>query len=193
MDTASYKTISSKSEGVYKEKGSKFLAFAFQVTNEEEIKEALKQLRIEHPSARHHCYAWKINPENTQTRANDDGEPSSTAGKPILGQIESFGLTNVLICVIRYFGGTLLGASGLIKAYRNAAKDALEQADVIEKYVYRTRLVEVKYEFLGEWMKVIKEQGWSYEHLSIGEICKLKLEIPLNEMEIFIRAESEIN
>lgn len=193
MDTATYKTISLKSEGVYKEKGSKFLAFAFQVTNEEEVKEALRQLRIEHPSARHHCYAWKINPENIQTRANDDGEPSSTAGKPILGQIESFGLTNVLICVIRYFGGTLLGASGLIKAYRNAAKNALEQADVIEKYVYRTRLVEVRYELLGEWMKVIKEQDWSYEHLSIGEICKLKLEIPLNEMEIFIRAESEIN
>jgi len=189
----SYLSIAHRSEGIYKEKGSKFIAIAFPVANEEEVKEALKQVRIEHPSARHHCYAYKINPEQTQIRANDDGEPSSTAGKPILGQIESFGLINVLICVVRYFGGTLLGASGLIRAYRNGAKDALENAEIVSRNVNKTLQVNVKYELLGEWMKIIKDQNWNYTKLEIGENCRFDVEIPLNDLLLFKNKEEELS
>ena len=119
-----YQTIEKESQGYFKDKGSKFYAFAFPVTNEEQVKEILARLRKEHHSARHHCFAWRFGTENVSFRANDDGEPSSTAGKPILGQLLTCNVTNILVVVIRYFGGTLLGVSGLINAYRNAAADA---------------------------------------------------------------------
>ena len=130
-----YKTIEKPSEGLFKDKGSKFISFAFPVDNEEEIKEIVQSIKKEHHSARHHCYAWRLGADQLLFRANDDGEPSSTAGKPILGQIQSFDLTNILIVVVRYFGGTLLGVSGLINAYRNAALDAINQAEIVEKLV----------------------------------------------------------
>jgi uncharacterized YigZ family protein len=133
--TDSYKTIKKESQGYFKDKGSKFLAFAFPVKSEEEIKEILTRLRKEHHSARHHCYAWRLGSEEITFRANDDGEPSSTAGKPILGQLLSFEVTNILIIVVRYFGGTLLGVSGLINAYKNAAADSLNNAEIIEKII----------------------------------------------------------
>ncbi|MDP2112754.1 MAG: YigZ family protein, partial [Bacteroidota bacterium] len=126
-----YKTIEKPSEGLFKDKGSKFISFAFPVNSEDEIKDIVQSIKKEHHSARHHCYAWRLGADHLHFRANDDGEPSSTAGKPILGQIQSFDLTNILIVVVRYFGGTLLGVSGLINAYRSAALDAINQAEIV--------------------------------------------------------------
>ena len=113
-----FKTISIPAEGLFKDKGSKFISYAYPVSSEDQIREIVLNLKKEHHSARHHCYAWRLGPDKLIFRANDDGEPSSTAGKPILGQIQSHELTNILIVVVRYFGGTLLGVSGLINAYK---------------------------------------------------------------------------
>ena len=130
-----YLTIEKKSETLYKDKGSKFLTFAFPVQNDQQIKEVLTQLKKEHPSANHHCYAYRLGADKLNFRANDDGEPSNTAGKPILGQIQSNDLTNILIVVVRYFGGTLLGVGGLIQAYKNSAAEVLKVSHIIEKFI----------------------------------------------------------
>ena len=130
-----YKTIEDTRRRIFKDKGSKFYAFAFPVKTEDEIKEIIAGLKKEHHSARHHCYAWRLGTEEITYRANDDGEPSSTAGKPILGQLLSFDVTNMLVVVVRYFGGTLLGASGLINAYRTAAASALKNAKIETKII----------------------------------------------------------
>src|ERR1035438_4724191 len=130
-----YKTISSSSQGIYKEKGSKFIAYTFPVKTETEIKAHIEKLKKEHHSARHHCYAYRLHPDKSVYRMNDDGEPSGTAGKPIFGQIQSNDLTDILIVVVRYFGGTLLGVSGLINAYRSAAVEVLKNSTFINKTV----------------------------------------------------------
>ncbi|MDO9613717.1 MAG: YigZ family protein [Bacteroidota bacterium] len=153
-----YKTIEKPSEGLFKDKGSKFISFAFPVNSEDEIKDIVQSIKKEHHSARHHCYAWRLGADHLHFRANDDGEPSSTAGKPILGQIQSFDLTNILIVVVRYFGGTLLGVSGLINAYRSAALDAINQAEIVEKLVEKWILVEFDYGAMNEVMKVFKDE-----------------------------------
>jgi uncharacterized YigZ family protein len=153
-----YRTILCPSEGVFKDKGSKFLAFAFPVNTEEEIKDILQNLRKDHHSARHHCYAWRLGHEKLHFRANDDGEPSSTAGKPILGQIQSYDLSNILLVVVRYFGGTLLGVSGLINAYRNASIDALNQAKIVERVVEKKITIEFPYPVMNEVMKIFKDE-----------------------------------
>ncbi len=153
-----FKTISCQSEGLFKDKGSKFIAYAFPVSTEDEIKEIIQHLKKEHHSARHHCYAWRLGHEKLHFRANDDGEPSSTAGKPILGQIQSFDVTNILIVVVRYFGGTLLGVSGLISAYRNAAIDAINQSEIIEVLVEQKIKLEYGYEVMNDVMKILKEE-----------------------------------
>lgn len=132
----SYFTIEKETHGVFKDKGSKFLAYAFPVKNEEEIKAHLAQLKKEHVGARHFCYAWRLGADKQAWRANDDGEPNNTAGKPIYSQIQSKDLTDVLIVVVRYFGGTLLGVSGLINAYKTAAAEAVNTANIIEKFIY---------------------------------------------------------
>jgi len=144
-----FQTIEKESQGYFKDKGSKFYAFAYPVKNEDEIKEILARLRKEHHSARHHCYAWRLGTENVTSRANDDGEPSSTAGKPILGQLQSFNVTNILIVVVRYFGGTLLGVSGLINAYRSAAADALKNADIKQKIIEKEITLDFTYHELA--------------------------------------------
>lgn len=154
-----YQTIEAVAEGVYKEKGSRFLAFAYPVTTEEQIREILAGLKEKYYDARHHCYAWRLGAEKLRFRANDDGEPSSTAGKPILGQIVSADLTNILIVVIRYFGGIKLGVSGLIAAYREAAADALRNASVIEKTVDRLFRIRFSYLVMNDVMKVIKDEN----------------------------------
>ena len=141
----SFKTITEPCAAVFKDRGSQFLAFAYPVENETDIQLRLDELRKEHFKARHHCYAWRINPDGAHFRANDDREPSGTAGRPILGQIDSFGLTNVLIVVVRYFGGTLLGTSGLINAYKSGAYEALSIANIV------TKAIEMRYEFTFEY------------------------------------------
>jgi uncharacterized YigZ family protein len=157
-----YLTIEKASEGIFKDKGSKFLAYAYPVSSEEKIKEHLAELRKLHPSARHHCYAFRLGAAKQAFRANDDGEPSNTAGKPILGQIQSKDLTNILIVVVRYFGGTLLGVSGLINAYKLAALDSIQNSAIIEKTV--DEVYELKFDYLqmNDVMKIIKD-----EHLQI--------------------------
>jgi uncharacterized YigZ family protein len=155
LDT--YFTIAVPSEGEYKEKGSKFIAFTYFVSDESSIKEKLEQLKKEHFKATHHCYAYRLGIDGKNYRANDDGEPSGTAGRPILGQIDSFGLTNVLIIVVRYYGGTKLGTSGLINAYREAAKNALDKSQKIEKIIESIIEVSISYNQLNEMMQFLKQ------------------------------------
>ncbi|MDF2436248.1 MAG: hypothetical protein K0Q95_624 [Bacteroidota bacterium] len=153
-----YLTIKNPAEALFKDRGSKFLAFAFPVSSEEDVKLELNKLRKLHPSANHHCYAFRLGAEKLSFRANDDGEPSNTAGKPILGQIQSKDLTNILIVVVRYFGGTLLGVSGLINAYRESAAAVIAQSEIIEKTV--NDVYEIKFDYLrmNNVMKIIKDE-----------------------------------
>jgi len=154
-----YKTIDSETKGLFKSKGSRFIAHAIPVSSQEEIKKRLEELRKEYHDARHHCYAWVLSPDRQAWRVNDDGEPSGTAGKPILGQINSRELTNILVVVIRYFGGTLLGVSGLINAYRTAAADALDNATVSKRHLTECWLITFPYKAMNDVMKVLKEEN----------------------------------
>ena len=153
-----YKTISRPSEGTYTEKRSKFLAFALPVCSVDEVKEQVKDYQKRFYDARHVCYAYMLGAERTDFRANDNGEPSGTAGKPILGQINSYGLTDILIIVVRYFGGIKLGTSGLIQAYKQAAIEALAVADVIEKTVDQDIFFAFEYPFMNDVMRIVKEE-----------------------------------
>ena len=176
-----YRTISKPSEGIFKDKGSKFISFAFPVISEDEIREIIHSIKKEHHSARHHCYAWRLGHEKLLFRANDDGEPSSTAGKPILGQIQSHDLTNILIVVVRYFGGILLGTNGLINAYRNAAIDAVNQAEIIERLVERQLQVEFGYEVMNEVMKVFKDEKLPQIDPQFDLLCQITTRVRLSD------------
>lgn len=154
-----YKTLEERCTGLFKEKGSKFITWAVPVKTEEEVKLVLEELRKEYYDARHHCYAYILGPDKSAWRANDDGEPSGTAGKPIHGQLLSFDLTNVLIVVIRYFGGTKLGVSGLINAYKTAARDAIISGKIIELTVNEVYKIEFPYESMNEIMRIIKDES----------------------------------
>jgi uncharacterized YigZ family protein len=154
-----YRTIKSKAEGIFKDRGSKFLSKAYSVETEDDITGIIGDLRKEYRDARHHCYAYKLGMTDNNWRANDDGEPSGTAGKPILGQIHSFDLTNILIVVIRYFGGTLLGTGGLINAYREAARDALTNAEIVVRTENVSYRLEFPYDKMNDVMRLIKEES----------------------------------
>ena len=153
-----YLTIATITEGLYKDKGSKFISYAFPVSSENEIKQHLSNLRKEHFNARHHCYAFRLGADKMAYRVNDDGEPKYSAGKPILGQIQSNDLTNILIVVVRYFGGTLLGVSGLITAYKLATANALENAVIIEQKVKEVYQLTFDYLQMNDVMKLMKEE-----------------------------------
>jgi len=155
--TDSYRTILSLSKGLYKDKGSKFLAFALPVSSLDEVREQLTYYNNQYHDARHVCYAYMLGVDKEEYRVNDDGEPSGTAGRSILGQIQSFELTNVLIVVVRYFGGILLGTSGLIVAYKEAAKEALNAAQIIDREVMQERTIRCSVEVLGQWMRKIRQ------------------------------------
>ena len=155
-----YKTLAEPSEEtLLKEKNSKFFGYAFPIESEEEVKEILETLRKQHPGAGHFCYAYQIGTDKISFRANDDGEPSNSAGMPIYGQIQSFGLTNVLIVVIRYYGGVKLGVGGLISAYRTSAQMSLEMAEIIEKTIDVHYIVSFDYKNMNKVMRVIKEKN----------------------------------
>ncbi len=154
-----YRTISAPSEGLYKEKGSKFLAFAFPVTTVEEVKAHLDELRKKYFDARHHCYAYILGPSKESYRLNDDGEPSGTGGRPIHGQLLSADLTNTLIVVVRYFGGILLGASGLANAYKAAAHDAIANASIKECTIDISYRLHFEYPLMNDVMRILKEQN----------------------------------
>lgn len=172
-----YKTIAVPVEGLYKEKGSKFISFAYPVQTEEQIKGIVAELKDKFYDARHHCYAWMLGAGKKNFRANDDGEPSSTAGRPILGQIQSNDLTNILIVVVRYFGGTKLGVSGLIHAYREAAADALNHAEIIEKTVDEQFRICFSYLVLNDVMKIIKEENPDVLERNFELQCEMLLSI----------------
>lgn len=172
-----YKTIQSPSEGLYKEKGSKFIAYAYPKCSEEAIKAQLQDLRKRYHDASHHCYAWRLGPDLELHRANDDGEPSGSAGKPIYGQIQSRELTNVLVVVIRYFGGTLLGVGGLINAYRSAASNALDRSHIVEMKVYSRLKVEFGYAHMNSVMKLIKDNNLEFEDHQFDLECSLVLKV----------------
>ena len=172
-----YLTIQDKSEGIYTEKRSKFLAFAHPVETIDEIKDLLTDYKKKYYDARHVCYAYMLGPERTDFRTNDDGEPSCTAGKPILGQINSRELTNILVVVIRYFGGVKLGTSGLIVAYREAAAEALSAATVIEKTIEETVTFTFPYVMMNSVMRVVKELNPRIVEQKYDETCIITLAI----------------
>ena len=172
-----YFTIKEPSEGLFKDRGSKFLGLAFPVSSEEEIKKHLAELKKLHPGANHHCYAFRLGADKQAYRANDDGEPSNTAGKPILGQIQSKDLTNILIVVVRYFGGTLLGVSGLINAYKLAALDAINNAQITEKTVNDFYSIRFDYVHMNEVMKIIKDQELKIESQNSELTCSITFSV----------------
>jgi uncharacterized YigZ family protein len=183
MLSDSYFTIDSACSGLYKEKGSRFLSFAYPVSDAEEIKHIIDTIRKEHHDARHHCFAYMLGQERSTWRVNDDGEPSGTAGKPILGQINSAGLTNIIIVVSRYFGGTLLGVSGLINAYRSAAASAIENATIIECTVKEYYEITFPYLAMNDVMKILKEDNiGQYEQLFDTE-CRMKINFRASSKE----------
>ncbi len=177
-----YTTITSTSEGLYKEKMSKFLSFAVPCRTVEEALDIVKLYRNEYCDARHCCWAYMLGPERKDYRANDDGEPSGTAGKPILGQINSFGLTNLVVIVVRYFGGIKLGTSGLIEAYRIAAQEALSAAQTEEKLIEEELLVAFEYPLMGDVMRIVKEEGATVLEQDFQLSCRLRLSLRRGQM-----------
>lgn len=177
MSKDQYHTIATPAEGIYKEKGSKFLAYAYPVQSEEDIKKRQEELRKTHHSARHHCYAWKLGLGEDLYRANDDGEPNNSAGKPILGQIIKYDVTNILIVVVRYFGGTKLGVGGLMNAYRSAAEDALQQARIVKRRLHNHYLLTFTYAQMNDVMTLIKELNLNQYDQQFELTCTLKVAI----------------
>lgn len=179
-----YKTIAAQTgEVLFKDRNSKFFGIAFPVKNEEEIKACLDGLKERHSKARHFCYAWQLGENYEHYRANDDGEPTNSAGMPILGQLQSFGLTNVLIVVLRYFGGVKLGVGGLINAYRTAAKMALETADIIEKTIDTRYKITFGYPEINKVMRVVKEHNLTVDDQILGLDCKIFISVRKKEAE----------
>ena len=181
----SYKSIEGPSEGLYKDLGSKFLAFAYPVETEEQAKEIIGTVKKEYFDARHHCFAYRVGPEGEKWRVNDDGEPSSTAGRPIYGQMLSAGLSDILIVVVRYFGGTKLGVPGLIKAYRSAAQDAIANSRIVEKLAEERAIVKFGYERMNDVMKILKEMGLVPERQSFDLECSLEVKVRLSLVKDF--------
>lgn len=176
-ETDTYLTIKAFSQGVYKEKGSTFIAIAHPVRSFADIKAILEEARKEHHGARHHCYAYMLGQKRDTWRTNDDGEPSGTAGKPILGQINSNGLTNVLVIVVRYFGGRLLGTGGLINAYRSAAADALKNCEIAEMKVHDHFRLEFQYHVMKDVMKIVKDHDLLTTDQNFDEVCRITVRI----------------
>jgi len=184
----SFKTIQTPGESLYKVKGSKHFGFAWHVEDESEIASKLKDLRKAHHASRHVCYAWRLGAGKLLFRANDDGEPNNSAGMPILGQIEKYDLTNVLIAVVRYFGGTKLGVGGLIDAYRTAAQQAVEQAIIIEQHLCAHYHLHFGYELSGDIMLIMRINGWELYDTDFREDCNVKVQINPEMTQVFQEA-----
>ncbi|WP_316788421.1 YigZ family protein [Pedobacter frigoris] len=172
-----YKTINASSEGIFRDKGSKFIAYAYPVATDEEIKPLLQNLRAEHAKARHFCWALRLSPDRSVFRIQDDGEPSGTAGRPILNAMLSADVTNLLIVVVRYFGGTLLGVPGLINAYKTAAAEAIAAAQVVEKTVNDVYEVQFDYLVMNDVMKLVKDEQLNVLSQNFDNSCSLKFEV----------------
>lgn len=180
-----FRSIASPSRGLFKDNGSRFIALAYPVTTEEEIKSIITSVRKEYHDARHHCYAYRLGYRRDISRANDDGEPSSSAGKPILGQIDSLELSDILVVVVRYFGGIKLGIPGLIRAYRNSTADALDHAEIVEKTAVRRYRLTFGYMDMNGVMKVLKDLGLQACKQDFGMECSLETDVRLSLAETF--------
>jgi uncharacterized YigZ family protein len=172
-----YKTIAEASEGIFRDRGSKFIGYAYPISSEDEVKNILTNLRSEHAKARHFCWALRLSPDRSIFRIQDDGEPSGTAGRPILNTMLSADITNLLIVVVRYFGGTLLGVPGLINAYKTAAAEAIQAANIIEKTVNDFYEVQFDYLVMNDVMKLIKEEKLNVLSQDFDNTCSMKIEI----------------
>ena len=187
-----YKTIATPGTADFRDRGSKFLAYAWPVSSAGEVKERVQAIKKEHPKAAHHCYAWRIGTDRTQHRANDDGEPSGSAGKPILGQIDSLGLINVLVVVVRYFGGTLLGVPGLINAYKTVTAQALESVPKTEKWIEDTVEISFDYPAMGEVLYLLKQAEATIYRQDLQLFCVVVAGIPRVHSEGYVVKLSEI-
>jgi uncharacterized YigZ family protein len=187
MATDEYQTIEFLSEGSYKEKGSRFIAVAIPVQSIEEVRLQIEKIRKQYHDARHHCYAYRLGPEPFEFRQNDDGEPSGTAGKPIYGQIQSFGLTNILIVVVRYFGGVKLGTGGLIQAYKTAAKDAIGKGNIISKTWNVSMNIRFDYIHMDPVMRIIRDEGGRIISQGSLEKCAITLEVRKGNYESIVQ------
>jgi len=182
-----YRTIMKQSSGSFRDRGSKFLAFAYHVRSVEEVKGILANLRKEYHDARHHCYAYVLGADQSIYRANDDGEPSSSAGKPILGQIKAFELSNVLVVVVRYFGGTLLGVGGLIQAYRSAARDSLQKADIIQMTEDIPLDIHFPYTALDRVMRILDEEKTKIVAREFTETCRIQASVRKSRASVCVK------
>ncbi len=180
-----YRSIAARSEGLFKDNGSRFIALAYPVETEEEVREIVASLKKEYHDARHHCYAYRLGYKGDRFRANDDGEPSGSAGRPILGQIDSMGLSDVLVVVVRYFGGIKLGIPGLIRAYKTSTADALGQAEIIEKVAGKRFRLTFDYLSMNRVMKVLKDLGLTPVGQDFGLQCSLEVRVRLALEEDF--------
>ncbi len=183
MENDSYLTLAAPAEAYNRERSSKFLSYAYPVENEEQIREALEALRKRYFDATHHCYAWRLGPQGEQFRANDDGEPSGTAGRPILGQMLSAGVTNCLVVVVRYFGGTKLGVPGLIAAYKEATQEVLSVAEIVERTVDDRITIRFPYIAMNDVMKAVKEEQPQIEEQLFDNLCTMRLRIRRSQSE----------
>jgi uncharacterized YigZ family protein len=181
-----YKTISKPAEGIFKDKGSKFLGFAYPFTQEQDLKNIITNLKNEHSKARHFCFAYRLTADRSIFRINDDGEPSGTAGRPILNTLLSKDLTNILVVIVRYFGGTLLGVPGLINAYKKATEDAIEQAIIIEKTIQDIYQLSFDYLQMNEVMKLVKDDNLEVNDQNFDLNCKMKIAINQSELNKII-------
>jgi uncharacterized YigZ family protein len=172
-----YRTINKPYEGAFKDRGSKFLAFIYPIDREQEVKPIIDELKNLHPKANHHCYAFRLGLDRSNFRANDDGEPSGTAGRPILNTLLSKDLTNILVVVVRYFGGTLLGVPGLINAYKSAAMEALSNAEIIEKTINSRYEITFDFEKMNDVMKVVKEFNLKIIQQTYENRCGIEFEV----------------
>ena len=188
MTITTYQTIAQPVQAEFKDKGSRFIAFAYPIFSSEEVKQYVDTLRQEHHKARHWCFAWRLGVDGNQFRANDDGEPSGSAGRPILGQIDSFELTDVLVVVVRYFGGTLLGVPGLINAYKSATAMAFQAAEIVQKNIEKTVYLRCDYSSLNEALRLAKLHQANVVQQDLQLDCRLMVRVPLANVQAALMA-----
>lgn len=187
-EITTYKTLSAPIQVEFKDKGSRFIAYAYPVLTADDVKKHVDDLRQEHHKARHWCYAYRLGTDGNKFRANDDGEPSGSAGRPILGQIDSFELTDVLVVVVRYFGGTLLGVSGLIHTYKMATQMAFQAAAIVEKNIEKTLYLRCDYPHLNDALRIAKNHHASIIEQDLQLDCRLTVRVPLVDFQAAVNA-----
>lgn len=181
-----YFTIEETAEGIFRDKGSKFIAYAYPFKDENKLKEIIAELKSLHPKARHHCWAYRLSPDRTVFRVNDDGEPSGTAGRPILNALLSKDVTNIFVVVVRYFGGTLLGVPGLINAYKTATQEALANAVIVQKTVNDVYQIDFEYLAMNDVMRIIKDENTTVLDQQFDNACTMIVEMRKMQVNSFV-------